>query len=215
MSVDEQVAKHFEADADRFDTIYEGDKGWFAQWVDTRWRGVVGRRLDLSLALLTPLEGKTVLDVGCGSGRYCVAFAQAGAARVVGIDFAGAMIAIAERLTGEAGVSERCEYITGSFPDDAPGGPFDAITAMGYFDYVADPVTHIAAMRERCDGTMVMSFPKSREWRVPVRRARFAVNRCPLFLYRRERIERILGEAGVTRYELVDFGRDFIAVAHP
>ena len=38
------------------------------------------------------LQGKTVLDVGCGTGEVSIAAARAGAARVIGLDIAPRMI---------------------------------------------------------------------------------------------------------------------------
>lgn len=214
MSVDQRVRDHFHADAQRFDAIYEDEKGAFTRWVDTVWRGVVRRRFELTLERLAPIANKTILDVGCGSGRYCIAYAERGAARVVGVDFAAAMIELADRHARNAGVASRCDFRAGAFPEAVAGESFDASTAMGFFDYVADPATIISRMREMTRSTMIMSFPKSREWRVPVRRMRFLLSGCPLFLYSEKRVKNILSEAGVTRYDWISLDRDFIVVAH-
>jgi ubiquinone/menaquinone biosynthesis C-methylase UbiE len=48
------------------------------------------------LELLAPTSGETILDAACGTGRYTVAIAQAGAA-VIGLDFSTEMLAIARR----------------------------------------------------------------------------------------------------------------------
>ena len=214
MSVEEQVRSHFHADAERFDAIYDDeDKGRFGRFVDDVWRGVVKQRFDLTLALLEPLAEKTVLDVGCGSGRYCIAYAQRGARQVVGVDFVVAMIDLAQHHAERAGVADRCDLRVGSFPDAVQDGPFDASTAMGFFDYVDQPARVLSSMRERTRGTMVMSFPKSREWRAPLRRARFAVNRCPLYLYSEDGLKRLLAEAGIDRHDTIDLGRDYVVVA--
>jgi hypothetical protein len=61
---------------------------------------------------------------------------------------------------------------------------------------------------------MIMSFPKSREWRAPVRRVRFWVKGCPLFLYTESQVKGILSEAGVTRYDWIALDRDYIVIAH-
>jgi ubiquinone/menaquinone biosynthesis C-methylase UbiE len=45
-------------------------------------------------AIISP-EGKRVLDIGCGGGVYTCAFAELGAASVIGADFSAAMIAAA------------------------------------------------------------------------------------------------------------------------
>jgi 2-polyprenyl-3-methyl-5-hydroxy-6-metoxy-1,4-benzoquinol methylase len=215
VSIDQKVRAHFDADARRFDAIYDdGNKGLFADWIDRVWRGVVRRRLDLTLSVLEPLEGKFVLDVGCGSGRYCVAFAERGA-RVVGVDFAPRMIELAKELALRRGVASNCDFRTGLFPDAVSESCFDASTALGFFDYVADPIPIVTRMREVTRETMVLSFPKAREWRAPVRRVRFWLNRCPLFLYREARVKEILARAGVERYDWIVLDRDYIVVAHP
>ena len=213
-SVDQKVARHFHFDAQRFDAIYDDRKGPLARFVDNVWRGVVRKRLDLTLATLEPLVGKSILDVGCGSGRYCFAYAERGAARVVGVDFAEAMIALARKYAEELNVESVCEFRVGRFPEIVPDGPFDASTAMGFFDYIEDPVTIVRAMREKTRHTLVMSFSKAFEWRVPIRRMRFALHRCPLFLYTRGRVEAILKEAGLTENGWIDVGRDWVIVSH-
>jgi hypothetical protein len=59
----------------------------------------------------------------------------------------------------------------------------------------------------------MMSFPKAREWRAPIRRLRFKLLRCPLFLYSEGRVREIMSQAGLTDYECFDLGRDYIIFA--
>jgi hypothetical protein len=134
---------------------------------------------------------------------------------VVGVDFAAAMIDIANELAKRAGVSDQCEFRVGAFPDViAEGeGPFDASTANGFFDYVDKPVPIISRMRELTRGRMIMSFPKAVEWRVPVRRVRFWLKGTPLFLYREAQVRDILKQAGVENYEFIHLDRDYLVVA--
>jgi 2-polyprenyl-3-methyl-5-hydroxy-6-metoxy-1,4-benzoquinol methylase len=215
VSVEQHVRDHFHADARRFDAIYDEVKAPLARWIDDVWRGVVRRRLELTLRCLEPLAGKNLLDVGCGSGRYCLAYADRGAARVVGVDFAAGMIDLAQQYAERAGLAGRCEFRLGTFPEAVPDGPFDASTAMGFFDYVADPAPVVARMRELTRAVMVMSFPKSREWRAPIRRVRFRLIGCPLFLYSERQIRTVLSDAGVTEYDWIELDRDVIVVARP
>jgi ubiquinone/menaquinone biosynthesis C-methylase UbiE len=216
MSVDQQVRKHFHADAQRFDAIYDEEKGPVARFIDNVWRGVVRRRLDLTLEALAPLEGKSVLDVGCGSGRFCLAYAQHGAAKVLGIDFAPAMIDLAKEYARRLEVTHRCEFRVGSFPEAITEADrsFDAATGLGFFDYIERPVPIIARMRELSRETLVLSFPKAHEFRVPLRRLRFKVIGCPLFLYTEPQVKKILADAGVTRYDWKNLDRDYLVVAH-
>ncbi len=213
--VEQKVRDHFHADAHRFDAIYDERKGLVTRFIDNWWRGVVRKRLELNLEKLEPIKGKTILDVGCGSGRFCIAYAERGAAHVVGVDFAVAMIDIANDIARAAGVAAQCEFIAGAFPAAvAAAGPFDASTANGFFDYIEHPVPIIARMREMTRGTMIMSFPKAVEWRVPVRRVRFWLKGTPLFLYRANQVKQILADAGVQQYEWINLDRDYLIVAH-
>jgi demethylmenaquinone methyltransferase/2-methoxy-6-polyprenyl-1,4-benzoquinol methylase len=60
--------------------------------VDKRWRRVAVRALESSL-----VEGARVLDVACGTGDLSLVLAEAGAVRVVGLDFCRPMLEIALR----------------------------------------------------------------------------------------------------------------------
>lgn len=215
-TVEDKVRDHFHDDAERFDAIYETKKGPLASFVDNWWRGVVQKRLELNVEKLRPFEGKKILDVGCGSGRFCIAFAQNGAEKVIGIDFARGMIEIADKLATEAGVGNICEFIVGAFPDDldAADAPFDACTGNGFFDYIEHPVPIITSMRGLTDGKLIMSFPKAVEWRVPLRRFRFWMKGTPLFLYTEAQVRDILAKSGVTDFELIHLDRDYLVVAN-
>jgi demethylmenaquinone methyltransferase/2-methoxy-6-polyprenyl-1,4-benzoquinol methylase len=60
--------------------------------VDKRWRRKVARALESSL-----VEGARVLDVACGTGDLSLVLAEAGAVRVIGLDFCRPMLEIARR----------------------------------------------------------------------------------------------------------------------
>src|SRR5215470_9452705 len=47
------------------------------------------------LALLPPIEGRRVLDLGCGAGQLARHLAETGAADVVGVDVSERMLALA------------------------------------------------------------------------------------------------------------------------
>ena len=214
-TVEEKVRDHFHDDAARFDAIYDEKKGALARFIDNYWRGVVQKRLEINVEKLAPFAGKKILDVGCGSGRFCIAFAQNGAEKVVGVDFALAMIEIADKLATEAGVADICEFVVGGFPEaiDESDGPFHACTANGFFDYVEYPVPLITRMRELTRGKLILSFPKTIEWRIPIRRVRFWLKGTPLFLYRESQVRDILAKSGVTNYEFIHLDRDYLVVA--
>lgn len=62
----------------------KGPYDLFGLYLDTEWRS--DWKWDRLLPGLEPLEGRRVLDVGCGSGYHCWRMLGAGAADVIGID---------------------------------------------------------------------------------------------------------------------------------
>ena len=59
-----------------------------------------------TITVIVDPRGKRVVDVGCGGGTYSQAWAQLGAAEVIGIDFSEQMVqAAAERLRDGANIS--------------------------------------------------------------------------------------------------------------
>ncbi len=71
--------------------------------------------------LFPPLEGKSVLDLGCGYGWHCKFAEEQGGARILGIDLSGRMIAEAKRRNSGAKITyrvcgiEEYEYPEGIF----------------------------------------------------------------------------------------------------
>src|SRR6188768_1965781 len=118
MEPTERVRSHFKRDAQRFDAIYEEKKkSPFARFVDKYVRGVVVERLHLVRAL-APARGEwSVLDVGCGPGRFSVELARLGASRVLGVDISKEMLDLAHRAAAAQKVEAKCSFVVSSFKD--------------------------------------------------------------------------------------------------
>jgi 2-amino-4-hydroxy-6-hydroxymethyldihydropteridine diphosphokinase len=80
---------------------------------------------------LSPLHGKRVLDVGCGTGRFTRQLARDGAA-VTGIDSSERMLAAARDHEPDAAI----HYMDGDANESLPHGPFDGITAFYSIQYL-------------------------------------------------------------------------------
>ncbi len=92
------------------------------------------------------LNGKAVVDVGCGGGILTEAMAQAGAT-VTGIDMADAPLAVARLHQAESGAE--VEYLRTRAEDlaDERPGQFDVVTCLEMLEHVPDPAAVIAACR--------------------------------------------------------------------
>lgn len=217
MSSSERVQKHFDKDAVRFDAIYEETKPAHQRFMDRFWRGVVVERFRL-VCNMAPSRGEwSVLDVGCGSGRYGLALAREGATRALGLDFSRSMIDLAREAAAKLGLAERCRFEVAEFLQHPVEGRFDMVLAMGYFDYLRDPVPHLKKMIGLCQGTLVASFPKRWEWRSPSRKLRFLLSGGFVRFYSRGEVERLVLAAGLPaeRASIVSYDRDWILVARP
>ncbi len=85
--------------------------------------------------LLPDLNGKSVLDLGCGYGHNCIDFVNRGAVRVVGIDISEKMLAVAK----EESAHSKIEYRNMSMTDISNlDEKFDFIYSSLAFHYVKD-----------------------------------------------------------------------------
>ena len=81
--------------------------------------------------------GASLLDAGCGTGRYAVELARRGFV-VTGVDRAHALLAEARRRPVEAGARVRFER--GDLLSLPPGSDYDAIVCRGVLNDLVEPV---------------------------------------------------------------------------
>ena len=91
-----------------------------------------------TLEAIGPLDGATMLDVGCGAGQ-AICDAAAKGATVSGLDASAALLAIAARRTPAADLRQG-DIEALPFEDDT----FDVVTAFNSIQYAVDPVTAVA-----------------------------------------------------------------------
>ncbi|MBP1148837.1 MULTISPECIES: bifunctional 2-polyprenyl-6-hydroxyphenol methylase/3-demethylubiquinol 3-O-methyltransferase UbiG [unclassified Methylocaldum] len=90
------------------------------------------------------LEGKRVVDVGCGGGILSEGLARAGA-QVVGIDLAEELLDIAKSHADESGIEADYRRISAEALAEAEPGSFDIVTCMEMLEHVPDPASVVRA----------------------------------------------------------------------
>jgi 2-polyprenyl-3-methyl-5-hydroxy-6-metoxy-1,4-benzoquinol methylase len=200
----DSVRQRFEREAQSFDAIYRLERSPFSRWFNKTFRKAVFERYALTFAHAGDVEGKSVLDVGCGSGVYSVDFARRGAGRVVGVDFSAGMLSLARKEAEEYAVADVCQFIQANFLDLSFPEPFDVSIAMGVFDYLPDPLTFLRKMAAATTGKVIASFPGHSPVRERLRRLRYRVGRKgDVYFYSEADVRRLATEAGFARFSLV------------
>ncbi|MDP3357483.1 MAG: bifunctional 2-polyprenyl-6-hydroxyphenol methylase/3-demethylubiquinol 3-O-methyltransferase UbiG [Polaromonas sp.] len=94
---------------------------------------------------LVPIQGKRVLDIGCGGGILADSMARRGA-QVLGIDLATKALKVAQLHALEAGTQgvEYREVSAETLALEDPGG-FDVVTCMEMLEHVPDPASVVRA----------------------------------------------------------------------
>ena len=205
------VSEFFDAYSRDFSAIYGTRNTFVNRMINNLFRRSMRLRYQKTLQGCAPIAGKSVLDVGCGPGHYSVALAKAGAARVLGVDFADAMIELARGHAEQAGVGQQCEFITADFFASSLPGPFDYSIVMGFMDYVREPDRVIAKVLSSTRSKAFFSFPIDGGLLAWQRKLRYK-RRCELFMYRRHQVEGLFKRAGA-RFSMEEISRDFLVTA--
>lgn len=209
----ERTANFFDRYAADFNAIYGNSNDGFERIVNRLFRRSMLVRYEQTLTRCRPIAGLSVIDIGCGPGHYSVALARAGATRVLGLDFAPAMLKIAGDAAKAAGVAQRCAFALGDFITYPISEKFDYAVVMGFMDYVADPRPVIDRVLSIVCRRGFFSFPKAGGPLAWQRKLRYR-NRCDLFLYREEDIRSLLSAAGAA-FQIESIGRDFFVTVEP
>jgi ubiquinone/menaquinone biosynthesis C-methylase UbiE len=197
-----QAGAFFDRFADTFDTFYDGKRSPVMQWIDRRYRHDMFERYALTFERLGDLTGKRGLDIGCGSGPYVAEAIKRGAREVVALDPAPGMLELARQRIVKLNKLDRVSFQTGQFPEKVPPGTFDFAIITGVFDYVAEPLPFLKALRGILTGRAAASFPSKHWFRTPMRKVRYWLRSCPVYFYDEKRISSLGKQAGFSSVDI-------------
>ena len=61
---------------------------------------------------------------------------------------------------------------------------------------------------------VIVSFPRLWTWRAPVRKVRLTLRNCDVYFYSRQRVLRLMKEAGFAGQEVFQVGKLYCVVGH-
>lgn len=100
-------------------------------------------------------KGKTVLDVGCGTGETAYHIARRGAARVVGLDYSAQAIAVARRTYRHPNLFFEKKDIKNMREK------FDVVITMGTLEHTDDPLATLKKLKQLLHpgGSIIVTSP--------------------------------------------------------
>lgn len=206
---------HFGKISRDFDKHYRKDVSALRRVFEKVFHKAIRERFRLAMEACEEVAGKTVLDVGCGSGRYALELAKRGAKQVVGIDYAGPMIELAGTLAREAGLSDICKFIQADFLEYNFARKFDISLAMGVMDYTFEPGRLILKLKGITRELIALSFPVKMSIIGLQRILRFAILKSSrIQLYTEREVEELLLRQGLRKFELTRVGRNYFVAVH-
>jgi SAM-dependent methyltransferase len=161
------------------------------------------REKEAVLDAIGPVEGKNVLEIACGTGRFTVMLAERGA-NVVGLDISAEMLDQARSKARAAGVDGNVDFMRGDagrlpFRDDE----FDAVVAMRFFHLADTPAAYLDEIRRVSREQVMFDTFKSYSARSVYNWALPMGSR----LYPRSEVKSLIDAAGL---QLVDDSHDFV-----
>jgi len=198
----------FDTYAHDFNAIYGTDDTLFNRLVSKFLRRSMRLRFEKTIEGCQPTEDNSALDIGCGPGHYSVALGQMGMAEVLGIDFAPAMIDLANEKAIEAGVEETCRFLTADFMTHDFDRTFDYTILMGLMDYMSEPRGVIERALSLTGSRAFFSFPAAGGILAWQRKRRYR-SRCDLFLYHRREIEGLFDGLPIDNFTIEKISRDY------
>jgi len=105
------------------------------------------REKEAVLDAIGPVDGESILEVACGTGRFTVMLAERGA-DIIGLDISGPMLKQGREKAQAVSVAGNVKFMRGDaarlpFPDNH----FDTVVAMRFFHLADTPASFLAEMR--------------------------------------------------------------------
>ena len=128
--------------------------------------------------------------------RYVTEALAKRGAQVTGLDFAPEMLRLSAELVQKEGVADRCKFVLSDVLDWKTEQKFDQVIAIGFWDYVADPLPRLQVIRGITKKTFLSAWPRAATLRASIRKVRLKADGCPVYFFTQAQAEDYLKRAG-------------------
>ncbi len=107
------------------------------------------------------IDGKSVLEIGCGVGGLHLQLLQNGASHAEGIDLSDAMIREARKFAETLSLSSRVTYLVGDFTTQSDlAQPADVVVMDKVLCCSAEPGQLIHRAAAKCNSVLAVTYPR-------------------------------------------------------
>lgn len=153
---DQKIVNHFEKAActGQWDSLYHPQNPSSYPFI---------ARLQKTLDLAGSFQGKTVLDLGCGTG-ILIPFVIEGGGSYIGLDVSESMLEETRRKYPAYVRNEKVHLVSGDVRKVELPDNLDLIVGLGFIEYFHHPTTLMSQLYGKLSrtGRLILSFPNSR-----------------------------------------------------
>jgi len=205
---DENVKEYFEQIASEFDGIYDNKGNFITKIFNKIFRKGMYERVNITIEESGQVQNKTILDIGCGSGRVSFLLAKEGA-EVIGIDYSNQMIELAKKNRRQLSQNNSIEFKCCDFMHDFPHDrKYDISIALGVFDYIQDPIPFLDKVKKITKSKIIASYPVKFAFQSPLRKLWLRSRNCPVYFYTEENLKKIYSRIGINEIKIISVPKD-------
>lgn len=199
-----KVKNYFEDIAQEFDNIYDNEGTSITKITNKLFRKSLYERMPISLEECGDINGKTIIDIGCGSGRLCYLLAKENASKVVGVDYSQQMIDIAREFVKKKDLKKKIQFeCVDFFTKYELKEKFDISIALGVFDYLQFPEKFLEKMKSVTKDKIIASYPARYAFQAPIRRVWLYTRKCPVYFYTESQLQKIHENVGLKEIKII------------